>query len=89
MTDQNSSETLIRLACQLAEELDRSDPVRTDEDTTIELAEKRLVRLQKYGLLWKHVNRALKTRSPKNLEIKVLQNQGKFLIATFCPCTKV
>ncbi|RGP69068.1 nacht domain-containing [Fusarium longipes] len=76
-TREASSATLIRLACQLTDELERLNPTGTETSATVEPYDKRLATLQKYGILWRHLDRALKARSQKNLEFKVSQSQEK------------
>ncbi|CAG7555276.1 unnamed protein product [Fusarium equiseti] len=72
---EGSTDPFLRLAVRLAANLEKLQPVGSDESLTGDLADKRLAKLQKYGVLWKHVERALKARSPKGLEARVLQTQ--------------
>lgn len=74
---EGSPEPFIRLACQLADDLENLDPANLDKSTNGDLVDKRLAKLQKYGVLWKHVERALKARSAKSLEARILQIEGK------------
>ncbi|KAI1070812.1 hypothetical protein LB507_006787 [Fusarium sp. FIESC RH6] len=78
-----SLDPFVRLACQLAEELENLDPAKLEESTNGDLVDKRLAKLQKYGVLWKHVERALKARSAKNLEARILQTEGRQNSAAF------
>lgn len=85
--DRNLSGPLVQLACQLGDELERSCPARSDQRDTVEPADKRLMRLRRYGILWKHVNCALKARSPKSLETRILEDKSKSPIVTVCSLT--
>jgi hypothetical protein len=69
-------EPFSRLAGQLSDELERLDPTNLDKSASSDLVDKRLAKLQKYGVLWKHVERALNARSPKSLEARVFKTQG-------------
>lgn len=73
---EGSPEPFIRLACQLADVLENLDPEKSEQSTNGDLVDKRLAKLHKYGVLWKHVERALKARSVKSLEARILQTQG-------------
>ena len=75
---ESSTEPFLRLAGQLADKLERLDPTSLDKRTSGDLVDKRLAKLQKYGVLWKHVERALNSRSPKSLEARVFKTQGMF-----------
>ena len=75
---ESSLEPFLRLAGQLADKLERLDPTNLDKSTSGDLVDKRLAKLQKYGVLWKHVERALKARSPKSLEARVFKTQGMY-----------
>jgi len=74
---EGSPDPFIHLACQLADNLERLGPTKLDESTNGDLVDKRLAKLQKYGVLWKHVERTLKARSAKSLEARVLQTEGR------------
>ena len=74
---EGSLDPFIRLACQLTEKLESLDLEKLEESTNGDLIDKRLAKLQKYGVLWKHVERALKARSAKSLEARILQTEGK------------
>ncbi|KAF5675816.1 NACHT domain-containing protein [Fusarium heterosporum] len=73
-TTEGASLSLIDIACELAERLERtmSSP---SEGYTGKLMDKRLESLQQYRMLQKHVSRALQTRSLGNLELRVLGNR--------------
>ena len=75
---ESSQEPFLRLAGQLADKLERLDPTDLDKSASGDLVDKRLARLQKYGVLWKHVERALNARSPKSLEARVFKTHGMF-----------
>lgn len=73
-----SATSLIILARQLADELETFGPASHGEsDSETGLLDERLVSLQQHAVLQKHVERALKARSLKNLESRILQAHGK------------
>ncbi|KAJ4127046.1 hypothetical protein NW768_008667 [Fusarium equiseti] len=74
---ESSPEPFLRLAGQLANELERLDPTNLDKSASGDLVDKRLAKLQKYGVLWKHVECALNARSPKSLEARVFKTQAE------------
>lgn len=72
------SPSLISLACQLADDLEKSNPTHTGEsESETSLIDERLVSLEQHVVLKKHVERALKGRSLKSLESRVLQVYGQ------------
>ncbi|KAF4968621.1 hypothetical protein FSARC_3996, partial [Fusarium sarcochroum] len=75
ITTQDSSLSLICLACKLADALERLDPVNAADTSSSKLADERLVYLRQYKVLQKHVERALRVRSNENFESRVLQDQ--------------
>ena len=75
---ESSTEPFLRLAGQLADKLEGLNPRNLDKNTSGDLVDRRLGKLQKYGVLWKHVERALNARSPKSLEARVFKTQGMF-----------
>lgn len=76
--DTASSPSLLTLACQLADKLELLGPETVDEcESDANLMDERLVSLRYYVVLQKHVERALKARSLKNLESRILQTHSE------------
>ncbi|KAF4987182.1 hypothetical protein FDECE_15563 [Fusarium decemcellulare] len=70
-----SSQHLVSLACQLADELENLGPVTLEEcDLGASPTDERLGCLQQHTILYKHVDRALRARSLKNLEARMINS---------------
>ncbi|CAG1972118.1 unnamed protein product [Fusarium graminearum] len=76
----DSSTSLISLACELADELERDDVTNTTTESTTKPLENRLESLQQYPVLRKHVDRSLRSRSLQSLQSRILSdcdNEGE------------
>lgn len=73
----DSSTSLISLACELADELERDDVTNTTTESTTKPLENRLESLQQYPVLRKHVDRSLRSRSLQSLQSRILSDCGE------------
>ncbi|UZP43119.1 hypothetical protein NXS19_010935 [Fusarium pseudograminearum] len=76
----DSSTSLISLACELADELERDDVTNTTTQSTTKPLDNRLESLQQYPVLQKHVDRSLRSRSLESLQSRILSdcdNEGE------------
>ncbi|KAI6765229.1 hypothetical protein HG531_012328 [Fusarium graminearum] len=79
----DSSTSLISLACELADQLERGDVTNMVDESTTQPIDSRLEFLQRYPALQKHVDRALRSRSLESLQSRILgdcDNEGELII---------
>ncbi|KAK6700393.1 hypothetical protein SNK05_013204 [Fusarium graminearum] len=76
----DSSKSLISLACELADELERGGMTNMAGESITQPIDDRLESLQQYPVLQKHVDRSLRSRSLESLQSRILgdyDNEGE------------
>lgn len=73
----DSSTSLISLACELADELERGDVTNMADESMTQPIDSRMESLQLYPVLQKYVDRALRSRSLESLQSRILGDCGE------------